>query len=275
MRWKHWAEGSEALELLKGYAAAVDATPDRVLLVAGLCGRMGQVKEAIDLCLQAAKRCSVETVGGMAVTLLREARPSPLLSMKPSKEVLDLHKRTMDAWKTEAKRAEVWFQQTLKKQAENLPLLLQLADLEKMLDRPQEAEKLYRQVLNLQPRQVVALNNLAWLLAELNAKNDEALTLINRAIEQFGPRPEFLDTRAVVQLNLGQYDTAVADLKQAIEDAPSFAKNLHLAQAQQKLGNRSAALKALDLARRLSPPINRIGPGEQALLNRLETELQN
>jgi Tfp pilus assembly protein PilF len=252
-------KGREALELLKKYAAAADATPERTLLLAGLCGRLGDLKDAIDLCQQAAAKAPAEEVGGACVALLREARAVP--------------KMDADAWKAAAARAEAWFQEALQKQPQSVALLLQSADLQKLLDRPQDAEKLYRQVLALDPRQVVALNNLAWMLAERGAGSDEALTLINRAIETYGARPEFLDTRAVVNLALGHHQAAVDDLKRAIEDAPTFTKYLHLTDAHHKARNRPAALASLRSARNLMPNLNRLSPADLATLRRLEKEL--
>jgi Tfp pilus assembly protein PilF len=143
-----------------------------------------------------------------------------------------------------------------------------------LLDRPQEVEKLYRQVLDRDPRQVVALNNLAWMLAERGTSSDEALTLINRAIESYGPRPEFLDTRAVVQLTLGKHQDAVDDLKRAIEDAPSFTKYLHLTDAHHRAKNRPEAQKALRTAGNLMPNLSRVSPADLATLRRLEKELR-
>lgn len=179
-----------------------------------------------------------------------------------------------DAWKAAASRMAAWFQGALKQQPQSVALRLQFADLHKMLDRPQEAEKLYRAVLQQEPRQVVALNNLAWLLAEQNVKSDEALSLIDRVIEYYGPRPEFLDTRTVVLLNLGRHEAAVADLTRTIEDAPSFTKYLHLTDAHRQASNRTAARAALNRARSLNPGPGRLSPAELTLLQRLEKDLQ-
>src|SRR5262249_52284746 len=61
----------------------------------------------------------------------------------------------------------------------------------------------------------IAQNNLAFLLA-LKAPgatgSAEALKLIQAAIDEAGPHPELLDTRAVVHLAVGKADLAFKDL---------------------------------------------------------------
>src|SRR5207253_903230 len=106
-------------------------------------------------------------------------------------------------------------------------LLLQLADLRDLEGRLPEAEALYRQVLDRQPRNVVALNNLSWMLAQKPDRSAEALPLIDRAIETSGPVAELLDTRSTVYLALGRGDRAVADLEAATQDAPTATRYFH------------------------------------------------
>ena len=64
-------------------------------------------------------------------------------------------------------------------------------------------------------------HNLAWVLAFEPGKGREALETINRAIALDGPKPDLLDTRAVVQLSLGQSEPAVRDLQDAIAVNPA------------------------------------------------------
>src|SRR5262249_32380730 len=70
-------KGEQALAVLEAYASAPGAIPERALLCAGLQGRLGRVKEAVDRCEQARAKCTPEAVGGAGVSLLRAARSAP------------------------------------------------------------------------------------------------------------------------------------------------------------------------------------------------------
>jgi len=64
------------------------------------------------------------------------------------------------------------------------------------LDRKSEAEKSYRQALEINPYLPEALNNLAWYLIMENKDLDEAERLIDRALNQNpSPRAPYLDTK--------------------------------------------------------------------------------
>jgi tetratricopeptide (TPR) repeat protein len=253
-------KGAEALPLLKAYAEAPGAKPDRLLLYAGLFARLGQVKEAVDVCEQARSKCPPEAVGGASVAVLRTARPKP--------------GQPEDVWQAQAARVEGWLKEAAEKKPDSVALLLQRADLMDLLGRPTEVQALYRQVLTKDERNHVALNNLAFLLAQRPEGAAEALALIQRAVETHGPRPEFLDTRAVIYLAMNQAEKAVADLEQAVADAPTPAKYFHQARAHHLARNPRAAREALARATAAGLTVERLHPAERDALRRLQAELK-
>jgi tetratricopeptide (TPR) repeat protein len=97
---------------------------------------------------------------------------------------------------------------------------------------------------------MVALNNLACLLAFRAAPGDEALDLINRALVAAGHIPELLDSRALVYLSRNDAKSAIADLEAATKRGPTASKYYHLARAYLMDGRTDAAQaawkKALD-----------------------------
>jgi Tfp pilus assembly protein PilF len=113
---------------------------------------------------------------------------------------------------------------------------------------------MYRQVLELAPRHVMAANNLAFLLAWQNKDLNEALRWIETAIAAQGEQPELLDTRACVRLKLAKPDTAIEDLQRALQEATDVAFLYHLSQAhlarndtqQAQAAWKSAQLNGLD-----------------------------
>src|SRR5439155_3892213 len=144
-----------------------------------------------------------------------------------------------------------WIRAALAKDAKAVVLKLHWADLQEVRGKYQDVEAIYRSILQHDPQNVAALNNQAWLLAQLNDRAAEALPLINRAIELLGPRPELLDTRALVQMKLGRPDQAVGDLERVTAEAPRATRWFHLACAYKQAHNQQAARQALRRAREL------------------------
>lgn len=150
-------------------------------------------------------------------------------------------------------------------------LLLQLclADLRSLSGDDRQAEQLYRTLLQIDRRMVPAMNNLAWLLARRGSDLEEASLLINRAMKIAGPIPELLDTRGCVCLALGQNRQAVEFLSQATRESASPSTLLHLAEAQQAGGEKSAAQKTLKKAIVTGLQRGRLHPLDQEVLDRL------
>lgn len=114
------------------------------------------------------------------------------------------------------------------------------------------AEQSYREALKLNPDDFVAMNNLAYLLAEKGRELDEALRLAARAHQLKPENPEFSDTLAWVYLKKNMPSNAVqllAPLASKYPGSPQFRHHYGLAllasgdkvKARQEL---EAALKA-------------------------------
>jgi len=134
-----------------------------------------------------------------------------------------------------------------------IPLLLTLADLRTQRGQYGDsdgAEALYREVLKKQGGNVVALNNLAVLLALQGQKLDEALTLVNQAIEQSAKSPALLDSRASVYLARGELQKAQADIDAALAIEETPVRLFHKARICQEAGQYNAALTAMRKALR-------------------------
>ena len=105
-------------------------------------------------------------------------------------------------------------------------------------------------------------------------KTQEAIELIDRAIEVVGENPSLVDTRAVARIKSGQVDRAVKELlairKQAPQN-PSFA--LHLAWAYHAQGQSDQARTELQEAKKLGLKPMTLNPIELAVFQRLRKEL--
>jgi Tfp pilus assembly protein PilF len=92
-------------------------------------------------------------------------------------------------------------------------------------------ERIYRELLAANPKDTVALNNLANLLALKRTKPDEAISLVQQAIAIVGESPMLLDTRAACHLAAGNLPLARKDLEAAVAAYPHPLLRFHLAQA--------------------------------------------
>jgi tetratricopeptide (TPR) repeat protein len=227
--------------------------PANALLLAQFLARQHRPEEALELCERAWPACPAALVAEASTAVLSTAGYDPRLGQ----------------------RVEERLQEALKKNPKDTAVALNLAALRNLQGRSAEAEAIYREVLAANPRNVVALNNLAWLLAQQPGKPaDEALELINRAREIAGPVPTVLDTRAVIYHKLGQAGPAALDLEEALATAPSASKYFHLAQAYQLDPQRkSDAVDALRKAKALVRKGETIDPTERKTYDQLVREL--
>jgi tetratricopeptide (TPR) repeat protein len=138
-----------------------------------------------------------------------------------------------------------------------------------------DSEKLYREVLKLDAKNAVALNNLAWLLAVYRNKGQEALPLVDAAINQVGPQAELLDTRAVIYISMGQTEKAIKDLTAALGDQPTPTMYFHRAQALQQKKDSENALADLRMARQLKLTPDKLHPLEQTAFVDLRRQLED
>jgi tetratricopeptide (TPR) repeat protein len=136
-----------------------------------------------------------------------------------------------------------------------------------------EAEATYRAVLQRDSRDVLALNNLAWLLATKgkNPQKDpqEALVHIKKAIEIKGPDTELLDTRAIVYLALGDSKSAIADLDEVLSSNPTGTAHFHMAEAQFAAKDLDAVSEHLRKAEKLHLNETALHPFERAKFKEL------
>ena len=87
-------------------------------------------------------------------------------------------------------------------------------------NRP-DAQRAYRATLDLDPDNAVAMNNLAFLLAEGGTDLDDALRLSHRAMELVPGSMEMTDTAGWVALKRGETDSAIALFAAAVAREPA------------------------------------------------------
>jgi len=242
-------KGDEALDLLRSHIARDGARPEEIIMVLGSMTRQKRYAEAFELCEQLWKenKCKPEVLSGISVSLLRAMQPT------------DAQVRIMLKHIREA----------ITRKPDSIVLLMHLADLYDKQGQYAKAEEQYRQILKREPNNVVALNNLAWMLAQRSGNGREALEFINKAVAGIGRRADLIDTRGLVYLALKDVARAQADFEEAVSDGPSPVRLFHLAWAQHENRDRKRAEATLRQAKEKGLELTQLHPIEQETAQQL------
>jgi Tfp pilus assembly protein PilF len=249
--------GEKAIKLLEQHIHRKNAKPEEVLLLLNSMRRQKKFADAFNLCLKtwdekdARKKCSPEVIGGASVAVLRSMQAAGTPATR--EQVLLIEEKLKDALAANPK---------------GVVLMLHLAELYDQRGDWERAEEMYRQVLRPEnePKNIVALNNLAWLLAQHASEQDklqEALTTIDAAVNGIGQRADLIDTRGLVRMRLNQDAAALADFRAAVADMPTPAHLFHLARAHYKSQDKSNAYKVLKRAKDQGLQASALHPVEQ------------
>jgi cellulose synthase operon protein C len=213
---------TEAAEIL--YQEYYAARPASILTFAEFRARHGRTDAALDLCASAMSKgfppSQVVHVGNAA---LRQAKPAPTPA--------------------QCKRVESWIDQGLASDPANAQTLkLMRAELFDLQGKYDEVERIYRDTLSdpdiSDAQKALVGNNLGYLLAMRGQGDalDDALKMVNEAVDILGPTSDLLDTRAMVHLARKDSGKAIEDLEVALNEEPSGSKLFHLALAQMDAG---------------------------------------
>jgi len=230
---------------------AIDAVPLAQFLVKGR-----RWAEAMDVCERAWGEVPPMALADVAVAAVSEASP-------PDPALLARLERRVEG--------------SLQRVPDSVAMLASLAAVRNFQGRFEEAEQLYRRALAREPKLVVALNNLAWLLSLRSGRAAEALDLLRRAADITGEDPSLLDTRGVAYLTLRQGDAlerAAQDLETVTAAMPNPASFFHLAQAYFAAGRRKDADQAWRRAKTLGLNPDVLHPLERPAYTRLAKELK-
>ncbi len=110
------------------------------------------------------------------------------------------------------------------------------------LGRKKEAAEAYNKVLDIDPGNGFALNNLAFLNAESGANLDQALTFAQRAKKKYPNNPDISDTLGFIYYQKNLNAEALGIFRQLVQQDPQRATfHLHLAMALLKQGDKQGA----------------------------------
>ena len=167
------------------------------------------------------------------------------------------------------KIAEDLLRRILNHDPDSLPAMKTLAMLLQITGHSTEAATLYQRILTFQSDNVIAINNLAWILCDEQGKYQQALELAQRGLRFAPDYVDLIDTRGVLYDKLGQYDKAIKDFNRCLELYPDrtpakVASYLHLGKALAKLGQKDKAIESLKEAIKLNTEIGGLSEIEHA-----------
>jgi len=139
-----------------------------------------------------------------------------------------------------------------------------LADRQKHMD---QAEKYFRQALEVDPENAMTLNYLGFMFADKGVRLPEALKLIRKAVELDPMNGAYLDSLGWAYFKLGEYELAEENLRQAVErDQTDPTVHDHLGDLYEKTGRirLAAAQWELSIADFQKTPSIDVEPGDMS-----------
>ena len=174
--------------------------------------------------------------------------------------------------------AEELLRCVLKREADSSVIMFRLGILLQSSGRPAEAATAYQRVLELQPDNLIAINNLAWILCENQKSYKEALELTQRGLAKSPDYVDLIDTRGMAYYRLGQLDNAVQDFKRCVRlypgNTPAIVTSyFHLGRCLADLGEKVNAIEQLNKALELEKELGGLDGSDLAEARRLLTQL--
>jgi tetratricopeptide (TPR) repeat protein len=129
-----------------------------------------------------------------------------------------------------------------------------LALLYEAMKEPGKAKPMYEEMLKLSPDNAIALNNLAYILAESGENLDQALKYALRAKQKYPQDNDIADTLGWIYIRKNLSDNAVQIFKELVGKNPHHPTwRYHLAMALYQKGDRPSARRELEAALRAKP----------------------
>jgi len=176
------------------------------------------------------------------------------------------------------KIAEDYLRKTLDRDPNSLPAMNSLALLLQVTGRNDQAAEIYSKTLEIQPDNVIVINNLAWILCEEQGNFQQALELAQRGLAITPNYMDLIDTCGVAYYRLGQCDKAAQCFTKCLNLFPDRASAdaatyFHLGRTLVCLGQKEEAVENLNKALELNAETGGLSPEDEREAKSLLEEL--
>ena len=242
---------------LKAYLAVADIYPDKskpLAKMANIYLNRNQSKKAIGICNVFLKKMP----GNLKIAMVKahvlitsgqytQARRllEQLTKKHPESEELYLLLAAIAlSHKHDPDKAIAFYQKAVQKNPDKASGYIGLANVYEKTGQLDRAEESYQRLLKIDPTNILALNNLAYLYARLDKKLDDALSLAMKAKKRAPNDPDIFDTLGLIHLKKGSLLLSRQYLEKAIARAPNDAGiNFHFGVYQYRQNDFSSARK--------------------------------
>ena len=153
----------------------------------------------------------------------------------------------------DAARQEV--NSVLRAETRNAPALMLAGVIEESSGNFDGAIQAYRKVREADATNPLAMNNLAYLLAEHGGDLDEALKYAEEAMRVAPESGDVADTLGWILFRRGMFDNAVRHLQEADKRRPAAVTKYHLAMAYHRSGAKDRALESFSAGMKINPDL--------------------
>jgi tetratricopeptide (TPR) repeat protein len=177
-----------------------------------------------------------------------------LLDKYPESEDLNLRMGEVYLRSTRYTEALSFFEKARKINPRNPVPLLKIAVIYELTKQKDKLRATYESILKIQPDNGVALNNIAYFMAESGTDLDQALTYAQRAKQQMPNNPDVADTLGWVYIKKNLSDDAIKIFRDLLSKKPEHVTwRYHLAIALVQKGDRLQAKKEIETAMKNNP----------------------
>jgi tetratricopeptide (TPR) repeat protein len=170
----------------------------------------------------------------------------------------------------ELKSLEPFFSEVLQSHPEDLRLQFTLANMYLSRGNTEQASRLYRSILEKNPANSAALNNLANILLEDPTSVAEALNCIEKALFQEPGNALMLDTKGSILLKMDKPQEAIQVLESALTISNDPRIGLHLFDALRRSGRNEEAANILRKIDREELSRSLLSPDDQKILDSIK-----
>jgi len=183
----------------------------------------------------------------------------------PNFTAADMGLAQLDLAEGHEKEAAATLSALVQRNSRNVAARMLLASIKEKDGNPTAAIEEYKKILEIQPANILVLNNLAYDLAEYGNQQDEALKYAQKATELAPDAPAVENTMGWILYHKGLYSLALPYLEKAADKEPNARRKIHVAMAYLKMGDRERGQQNLVAAMKLDPSLPEIRTAQQML----------